>query len=193
MYCQVIVDIVHENVAQAFTYRIPEEMNLQRGQRVLVPFRSGTLEGIVLSLSEQAAFDPKRLRPVIRPLEDYPAVLPPLMEMAQEAHCPLAETLRLMIPAQMRGGRIRVREEEWAEASAPPEAIQAALEKEHRSPKRREILRMLLAENPLRVSEIRDAVQDPRDALKALEASGLIRITKQESLRTPGGGMGSRR
>ncbi len=194
MYCQVIVDIVHENVAQAFTYRIPDGMVLQRGQRVLVPFRSGTLEGIVLSLSDTADFDPNRIRPVIRPLEDYPAILPPLMElaeeMAKEAHCPLAETLRLMIPAQMRGGRVRVREEEWAEITAAQEDVRAAMEGERRSAKRREILRMLLEKSPRRVSEIRDAVIDPRDALKALEKAGLIRVTRQESLRTPDGGMG---
>ena len=133
MYCQVIVDIVHENVAQAFTYRIPEGMILERGQRVLVPFRSGTQEGIVLDLRETADYDPKRIRPVIRPLEEYPAILPCLMELAEEmageTHCPLAETLRLMIPAQMRGGRIRIREEEWVALTVDPGTARAALEK----------------------------------------------------------------
>ena len=38
MYCQVIIDIVHENVASPFTYRIPENMLLVEGQRVAVPF-----------------------------------------------------------------------------------------------------------------------------------------------------------
>ena len=28
VYCQVIIDIVHENVASPFTYRIPEGMEL---------------------------------------------------------------------------------------------------------------------------------------------------------------------
>ncbi|MBR2823321.1 MAG: primosomal protein N' [Clostridia bacterium] len=189
MYCQVIVDIVHENVAQAFTYRVPEGMNLERGQRVRVPFRSGALEGIVLSLSETADFDPKRIRSVIGPLEDYPAILPAMMElaeeMAREAHCPLAETLRLMIPAQMRGGRVRVREEEWAELAVSPAEAQAALAGEGRSPKRREILRMLLEKSPRPVSEIRDRIQAPREALNVLADAGLIRITKQEQLRSP--------
>ena len=38
MYCRVIVDIVHENVAKPFTYLIPEGMNLTAGQRVAVPY-----------------------------------------------------------------------------------------------------------------------------------------------------------
>ncbi|MBR6668366.1 MAG: hypothetical protein IKL25_08420, partial [Clostridia bacterium] len=38
MFAQVIVDIVHENVARTFSYRIPEGMELSIGQRVEVPF-----------------------------------------------------------------------------------------------------------------------------------------------------------
>ena len=38
VFCQVIIDIVHENVASPFTYRIPDGMQLEPGQRVAVPF-----------------------------------------------------------------------------------------------------------------------------------------------------------
>ena len=113
MFCRVIVDIVHENVAHTFTYSVPEGMKLEAGQRVEVPFGAGKKEGIVVSLCEDADYDPAKIRAVIRPLEDYAAVLPPLMElageMAEKAHCPLAETLRLMIPAEMRGERVRIK------------------------------------------------------------------------------------
>ena len=47
MFCQVIVDIVHENVAKPFTYLIPEGMELAPGQRVAVPFGHMEKEGIV--------------------------------------------------------------------------------------------------------------------------------------------------
>ena len=52
MFCQVIVDIVHENVASPFTYRIPDMMILESGQRVVVPFGPREKEGIVLEVSE---------------------------------------------------------------------------------------------------------------------------------------------
>ena len=38
VFCQVIIDIVHENVASPYTYRIPDGMVLVPGQRVVVPF-----------------------------------------------------------------------------------------------------------------------------------------------------------
>ena len=129
MYCQVIVDIAHENVAKPFTYLIPEGMKLEPGQRVEVPFGTRkSAEGRAIPANGGTpAFRRKRLDPrstVIRPLEDYPAILPPLIllaeEMAEKAHCPLAETLRLMIPAEMRGGRVRVRTERIAELACGP-------------------------------------------------------------------------
>ena len=45
MFCQVIIDIVHENVASPFTYRIPDGMTLEPGQRVAVPFGRQQKEG----------------------------------------------------------------------------------------------------------------------------------------------------
>ena len=192
MYCQVIVDIVHENVAHTFTYAVPEGMNLQPGQRVAVPFGPREKEGCVISLSEETDFDPARVRPVLRPLEDYPAILPPLMELAREmaetSHCPLAETLRLMMPAEMRGGRIKAKTVEMAELCVPKEQAAQVLEAEKRSRKRREILRMLTERSPRSTEEIGEEIRDPREALKSLAEAGLIRLSREEKMRTPGHG-----
>ena len=57
-------------------------------------------------------------------------------EMAEKSHCPLAETLRLMMPAQMRGGRVRVKTEKMAVLRVSPEEALEAAEREKRSPKR---------------------------------------------------------
>jgi len=193
MYCQVIVDIVHENVAHTFTYRVPEGMELSPGQRVEVPFGRGRQEGVVLSLSEETDYDPKKIRSVTRPLEDYAAILPCLIELAEEmaekSHCPLAETLRLMLPAQMRGGRVKVKTERVAYLNVPDEAAEAAIAAEKRSPKRKQILRMMLEHGQMNVSEMAEVCKDPNDALKKLAADGLIRLAEEESLRTPGGRM----
>ena len=140
MYCRVIVDIVHENVAKPFTYRIPEGMELSPGQRVAVPFGRMEKEGVVTALTEETDVSPGKLKAVLRPLEDYAAIPPELMElareMAEESHCPTAETLRLMLPAQMRGGRIHVKTEKTAVLNVQAEKALAMAEAEKRSPKR---------------------------------------------------------
>ena len=97
-----------------FTYRVPEGMKLCPGMRVHVPFgRVRRVEGVVVAMAEACDLPPERVRDVTDVLEDYPAVLPGLLRLAmrikESSFCTLAQALRLMFPAQMRGERIRGR------------------------------------------------------------------------------------
>ena len=110
-FCQVIVDIASEDVHRVFTYRVPQGMQLCPGMRVHVPFgRKPRIEGVVVEMTQECDLPPERVRDVTDTLEDYPAVLPALLELAKEikasSFCTLAQALRLMFPAQMRGQRI---------------------------------------------------------------------------------------
>ena len=189
MFCQVIVDIVHENVAHTFTYRIPEGMELSPGQRVAVPFGPREKEGIVLSLTDSTEIPTEKLKSVIRPLEDYPAVLPPLLELAEEmaeqSHCPQAETLRLMLPSQMRGGRVNIKTEPTVRLAIPPEAVDAAIAAQKRSEKRKMILEILRDGEPRTLKTVAMRVRDPHEALKKLAGDGLVILEDEEILRVP--------
>lgn len=110
-FCQVIVDIAHEDVDRVFTYRVPEGLRLCPGMRVHVPFgRQRQVEGVVVGIEETCDLPESRVKDVCDTLEDYPAVLPALLELAkaikETSFCTLAQALRLMFPAQMRGERI---------------------------------------------------------------------------------------
>jgi len=190
VYCQVIVDIVHENVARQFTYRIPEGMRLQPGTRVRVPFGGQKqIEGVVTSLSETCDLPPDKVKSILAPLEEYPAILPPLMqlaqEMAKESHCPLAETLRLMLPAAMRGGRIQKKTRLTAQSMVPENQLDAALFARKRSPKQQMLLTLLKDGTPKSVSDLEPLVKNARESLRALEKLGLIRLTEEEVFRDP--------
>ncbi len=197
VYAQVIVDIVHENVAgssthpKTFSYRIPDGMMLSVGQRVEVPFARMIKEGVVVGFTENCDVPPEKLRDIRAPLEDYPAVLPALLtlarRMAEEAHCPLAETLRLMLPAEMRGGRIAVKTQTVAQLAIPLSEVDAAIEKQGRSQKRRMLLNLLRNGEAHPVAELRMLVRDPLEPLKLLEEAELVRLEQAEVLRRPGG------
>lgn len=193
MFAQVIVDIVHENVAHTFTYRVPDGMALQVGHRVEVPFGFRSKEGVVVALSEQCPADvpQDKVKAISAALEDYPAILPSLLElakrMAQEAHCPLAETLRLMLPAEMRGGRVQVKQQPVAQLSIPAEALEKALADQGRSQKRKLLLRLLSDGEVHPVGELKLLVRDPMEPLHQLEEAGLVRLSLAEVLRRPGG------
>ncbi|MGN0777909.1 MAG: primosomal protein N' [Aristaeellaceae bacterium] len=191
MLAQVIVDIVHEQVAHTFTYLIPEGMHLSVGQRVEVPFGPRRKEGVVVDFADICDVPPEKLKPVLAPLEDYPAILPCLLtlarQMAEDAHCPLAETLRLMLPAEMRGGRVQVKQQQVATLRIPPEQVQQASAAQGRSAKRKQLLHLLAEGTPRPVGELRLLVREPMDALHQLEAAGLVTLTQEEVLRRPGG------
>ena len=192
MLAQVIIDIVHEQVAHTFSYLIPPGMELQIGQRVEVPFGPRKKEGIVVGFAQHADVPESKLRSVIAPLEDYPAILPQLLtlaqRMAENAHCPLAETLRLMMPAEMRGGRVKERTCPMAQSTLQDEEqLTQAVEKQGRSQKRRTLLTLLKDGKPHTVGELAMLVRDPQPALNALAEQGYVRLFRQESLRRPGG------
>ena len=192
MLAQVIVDIVYENVAHTFTYRVPEGMPLSVGQRVEVPFGPRKKEGVVVALTERCDLPPERLKDIIAPLEDYPAILPCLLtlarRMAENAHCPLAETLRLMLPAEMRGGRVQVKQQPVARLAIPPEQVEDAIAAQGRSQKRRALLNLLRDGAPHPVGEMKLVVREPLEPLRQLAAAGLVELWQQEVLRRPGGG-----
>ena len=189
MYAQVIVDIASEIVDRVFTYRVPEGMNIVRGMRVSVPFGPRSAEGYVLGLSDTAQLDESRIKAIRQPLEDYPALLPPLIDLAQEiardTHCPLAEALRLMLPAQMRGGRVKIKTETAARLLIAGDDLQAALTGCKNARKRRLLLEMLSDGQPHAVAELKQLVKDARTGLNDLCQRGYAELIEQEILRSP--------
>lgn len=192
MVAQVIVDVVHTNVARPFSYLIPEGMPVGVGDRVRVPLARRQVDGFVVVLMPESDVDVplEKLRPIAKKLDDYPALLPPLLalaeEMAMDSHCPLSETLRLMLPAAMRTGRIQQKKERYAQLNPGINAL-AEADQQRRSPKRATLLRLLSDGDAKPVSELSQLVNEPRDALKALEKAGLISLLEREVFRAPDG------
>ena len=97
-FAEIIVDLSSEQVDKLFTYRVPEGMTLLPGQRVEVPFRTKSLEGFVIDIHETTELGETIIRPVLRVLEDYPAVLPELIQLAQwmrkKYHCKMRRYIR---------------------------------------------------------------------------------------------------
>lgn len=67
-YANIIVDISVEKLDKTFQYSIPENLQeeIQVGVQVDIPFGNRKLTGYVIELTEDAEFDPRRIRPIIR-------------------------------------------------------------------------------------------------------------------------------
>ncbi|MGN0758968.1 MAG: primosomal protein N' [Candidatus Ventricola sp.] len=195
-FCQVIVDIAHEDVDRVFTYRVPEGMKLCPGMRVHVPFgRVRRVEGVVVAMADACDLPPGRVRDVTDVLEDYPAVLPGLLRLAmrikESSFCTLAQALRLMFPAQMRGERIRGRTREVVVLTCDRVIGAQLVASQARAPKRAQVLAALLEsesdETP--VEALRQKLGECRQPLMALCKMGFARIEEREALRSPYGAM----
>ena len=195
-FCQVIVDIAHEDVDRVFTYRVPQGMEVCPGMRVHVPFgRMRRVEGVVVEMAEECELPPERVKDVADTLEDYPAILPALLELAKEikaaSFCTLAQALRLMIPAQMRGERIHEKTKEVAVLTVDPAVRGQVIASQQRAPKRAAVLRQLAGAEGGEMSceALRQQIADYRPALNMLVKMGFARIEKREALRSPYGAM----
>ena len=193
-FCQVIVDIAHEDVDRVFTYRVPRGMKLCPGMRVHVPFGPRKrIEGVVIALTEACELPPERIKDVTDALEDYPAVLPNLLDLAirikEHAFCTLAQALRLMFPAQMRGERIHNKTREVAVLTADRSIADQLVASQARAPKRAEVLRALFCrpQDETPVEELKKELGECRQPLLALEKMGFIRLESREVLRSPYG------
>ncbi len=190
-YADVIVDIATEKVDRTFTYRIPQEWSesISAGTRVRVPFGFREKEGYVLNVKEEPGYDDQKIRDILAPMEDYPALLPSLIETAREIRentkCPLCEALRLMIPPQMRAGTIRAKKEKYYQITFPAEELDAYLDRVKRAPRRKLILSALGDGAPHPARELKPLAAAWREAVQALEDAGAVRSFEREVFRRP--------
>ena len=184
IYANIIVDQSSEAIDRLFTYRVPEGMNVRPGQLVAAPFGPRRLEGFVVSLSDRCDLPPEKVKPLLRVVREEPVILPDLMELADWMHaryiCNLVDALRLMIPAELRGERVRPRTARVARLALSGGALEAFIEANRRAPKQLEIVERL------RGGEAPAAILDPA-ALRALEKKGAVAIQDVASRRVPRG------
>ncbi|MBR3486729.1 MAG: primosomal protein N' [Clostridia bacterium] len=185
MFAKIIVDIANSNVDRLFTYSIPNELDVRPGHRVLVPFGRGNkpTEGFVIEVCPEYETD-FPVKPLIRTMEPYTCLLEDQLELAkwiQKAyHCTLCDALRLMIPAQLRGSRVKektVRTVRIAEG-LDAEAFRASLLKKDgcpRSPKQLEVFDLLVKTGaPMEVSDLSAYIPNAAAAVSALIKKGCL-------------------
>jgi primosomal protein N' (replication factor Y) len=106
MIYQVIVDISNQEVDRVFDYGAAFEVPV--GSRVLVPFGRQKKEGFVIGIKEDSSYE---VRDIERILDAVPPILPEMLELARylkRQNIRYIDSLRLFIPAKLRGGKVRI-------------------------------------------------------------------------------------
>ena len=113
MIAEVIVDVSNSNVDKVFDYLVPENSGVQLGDRVLLPFGNRTIEGYVINFKENSEYDNSKLKSIIKRLDDYPIIKPELLKLALHSrslyHLRLNDSIKLIVPSQIRSGKIKAK------------------------------------------------------------------------------------
>ena len=197
MYAKVIVDIVHSEVDRVFEYLVPDGLSLEAGFRVRVPFGRGNAlrEGYVIALTDTPKYQGDDIKSIHSVISDFAALTPGQIKLAQIMrryyHTTLAASLRLMFPAEMRGGRVRdrfEREYELAVSGDEYDAFAASLKTKDgrvKAPKQLAVMEALKAGGRMASAELLKAVPGSMDAVRALVGKGAVRAYTVETLRSP--------
>ena len=74
MIAEVIVDVLNSEVDKVFDYLIPEDLCVQVGHRLIVPFGNRKIEGYCLNVKEFSIYDPTKLKSVYSIIDDKPLI-----------------------------------------------------------------------------------------------------------------------
>lgn len=117
MIAEIIVDVLNSEVDRIFDYEIPESFFVQKGDRVLVPFGNRQIEGFVMNIKDETDCPPEKLKKISKRFEDNPVILPELMDliyyMREFYHLRFVDIIRLVVPSQIRGGKVKELIEKW--------------------------------------------------------------------------------
>lgn len=110
-FASIVIDQDAKALDRVFEYIIPEEMDLNIGMRVYVPFGKRILQGYIVDIRDNCEYEKTKLKSIVSQIEDFSAIKPEMLKlmrfMADKNHLKLASILRLFLPAEMREGKVK--------------------------------------------------------------------------------------
>ena len=192
---QVVVDIASSNTDRVFDYILPEAYaHVQLGTRVQVQFGPRLVEGYIVAFAQESAVPLAQLKPIHSVLEEEPSILPELLALAhtlaQQYKCPLAYTLRLMYPAQMRKGRIKEKKEKAVVLLLNPVGAEKAMASLPTNARNQKAILLQLVQAPvLSLRGLNQLVPNATASLAPLQAKGWVDVVEREVFRNPYSGI----
>jgi primosomal protein N' (replication factor Y) (superfamily II helicase) len=181
VYCDVSLPVPLD---QAFTYAVPTSLGhrVKAGARVVVPFGTRKLTGVVLALHAQAPG--MRARAVEKLIDEEPIFDAGLLRLARWVaayYCaPLGEVLRSMAPTSAETSRSKV----YALTDGGRDLVRQSLFGEEDTSPQARLLRMLEA-RPLSAGYLKTKLPEAARLLKALEQKGLVAAEEDVSAKDP--------
>ena len=109
---KVIVDIASSLVDKVFDYLLPcDGEGFEAGMRVYVPFGKTVKEGYLIEISDKTDCNPSKLKTVISKIDPFAVISDDQLKLAsfmkQKFHTGMCDALRLFLPSEMRGNKVK--------------------------------------------------------------------------------------
>ena len=192
IFAKVVVDIANSNIDRIYEYLVPQQIEgqIQAGMRVCVPFGYQHIEGFVIGISSTCTYPLEKLRPIERLLGDRPVFTEEQLKLAyyikKEYRTTLTFALRFMIPAELRGDRVKPKTQQIAQViEGEKETWQALIQScygkagQIKAPAKHKTLTALLEKGQLPVGQVE------KKLLQTLTQQGLVQVVEQQTWRTP--------
>lgn len=181
MFAKIIIDQDAKALDRVFEYSVPQDMTVEVGERVIVPFGKRNLQGFIVGLEEKAEFDESKIKPILQRIDGFAVIKKEMLSlmffMADKLHLKLASILRLFLPSEMRTGQVKeliVRYVKLAENFQSPSA---------RAKKQLEIVKFLKDNGRQKFADV--SAKFGYAPLSALVKSGTVLVENEQENRTP--------
>lgn len=184
MIYSVIVDISASEIDRIFDYK---GENYQVGERVLVDFGNRKTEGYIVAQKDKTDCPPEKLKEIIRSLDDFVAISPELLNlgefMRREYHLKWVDVLRLFIPAEMRGNRVKTLIKKQACLSNVSNLDEVLSSLKPNATRQRDLVSFLYKNGATFCEKLNEAYGS--SALKSLVSKGIVTVNSMTVRRTP--------
>jgi len=191
MFAAVLINSNAKELNRVFDYIVPTEMcgTICVGARVFVPFGKGTnlSEGYVIEIKEKSEFAKKeivKIEDII--LDDKKIELAKLM--ANRYFCNISDCIRLMLPpgnsSKDFSKRVKDKTARFVYLAKDEEEICYEIEF-LKSEKHKKLLKFLLSNNGIEISELESLTEVSKSVMKTLEKNGYIKFVYEKVDRNP--------
>lgn len=194
MIAEIILNSNAKDLDRSFDYKVPEEMkeNVQLGNRVFVPFgnRKKVEEGFIVGLKETSKYKTKQ----IISIEENPFLNEEKIKLAKwiskRYFCNLVDSIKLMLPPGTKTktieNRVKEKTNNFVYLKKTEDEIEFEIETNKiKSEKQIRILRFLMENEAITVSDLEIFTDTSRAIIKTLEKNGYIEIIEQQVERNP--------
>ena len=191
-FANIIVDISHEKVDRPFQYRIPYSLHgqLEVGMEVIIPFGRGnhSRKGYIIEITEEAAFDEKRIKEILGVQNDRISVETDLIRLAfwmkEQYGSTMISALKTVLPVKQKYKPIEKKTITLLLSEEEALDTLTFYRRKHQSARQR-LLEQLITEKQLSQELVTGKLNIPVKTLQTLENSGILKITVENSYRNP--------